>query len=357
MRLIKSSTYEFISTSDGEYQPRVVTYIDKHGTPRWADYEEPSDISLKVTDAELPEAVKSIINYEHDDSIEIVRDDGESVYISDFRKYGSFDKAVEAWKDALTEEERLYSSRVKNNRQIRSSRTSEPADSNSATDLYLYAKNSQNVYDRMVVPILENLSRKIRRGIYNGNKALNSFENIMDFAAQEYDRELGSGRGSLTLFNKATRREAAKKLMEHFEGDLYNMAGEVKSSLYKIYPTEGADNYQYKSFNSESEAEDFCKMHGYTKFEVINEHPFEKRINNSRAKRRNVNSSRKPIKSSSRLVFENGKGTIYVDPSTFKVTDKSGSVSGFPIGETTSEEALAEAGYTKSRITSNTKRR
>ena len=219
-RLIKSSTYQFIDSFDGEFFPRVIEYVSKDGFYHWTDWDEDGNNGQSFSENELPKVVKDLKKQYGKDArgIEIIRDDGEGVFLEDFLKEGSFDKALKN----MSEEDNWISSK-----NIRSGRTSEPADSNSATNLYLYAKNSQNVYDRMIVPILENLSRKIRRGIYNGNKALNAFENIMDFAAQEYDKELGSGRGSLTLFNKATRREAAKKLMECFEGDLYDMAGEV----------------------------------------------------------------------------------------------------------------------------------
>lgn len=97
---------------------------------------------------------------------------------------------------------------------INSARTPEVADMQDAEDLALFAENDHELYDMVIKPTFDNLQRKLKRGIYDKNKALIAWEHVIDEAAKAYDKQLGSKRGTMTMFNKATRKEAAKILMD-----------------------------------------------------------------------------------------------------------------------------------------------
>ena len=97
---------------------------------------------------------------------------------------------------------------------INSARTSEVADKQDAEDLALFAENDVELYNTIIKPTFDSLQRKLKRGIYDKNKALIAWEHVIDEAAKAYDRQLGSKRGTMTMFNKATRKEAAKILMD-----------------------------------------------------------------------------------------------------------------------------------------------
>ena len=117
---------------------------------------------------------------------------------------------------------------IRNSREIESSTAGE-LDEHGAEDLELYAENTAEVYHRFITPTRNNLRKKVQNGTYDENKALKAWENVIDEAAKMYDKELGSGRGSMTLFNKSTRHEAAKRLMERMDDDVFQGLRKIES--------------------------------------------------------------------------------------------------------------------------------
>lgn len=117
---------------------------------------------------------------------------------------------------------------VINSRKIESS-TSGVLDEHDAEDLEPYAENTAEIYHRFITPTRNNLRKKVQNGTYDENKALKAWENVIDEAAKMYDKELGSGRGSMTLFNKSTRHEAAKRLMERMDDDVFQGLRKIES--------------------------------------------------------------------------------------------------------------------------------
>lgn len=103
---IKSSTYQFVAEFDGKYQPRIIDYMFKNGNPSWIDANEDYSNGKVFTEQELPKVAKQLERYYAEtgggaSDIEIVRDNGESVYLEEFLQEGSFDKA---WEKAVAEE-------------------------------------------------------------------------------------------------------------------------------------------------------------------------------------------------------------------------------------------------------------
>ena len=106
-KLIKSSTYQFVAEFDGKYQPRVIDYMFKNGNPSWTDANEDYSNGKIFTEQELPKVAKQLERYYAEtgggaSDIEIVRDNGDSVYLEEFLQEGSFDKA---WEKAVAEDE------------------------------------------------------------------------------------------------------------------------------------------------------------------------------------------------------------------------------------------------------------
>lgn len=104
---IKSSTYQFVAEFDGKYQPRIIDYMFKNGTPSWTDANEDYSNGKVFTEQELPKVAKQLERYYAEtgggaSDIEIVRDNGDSVYLEEFLQEGSFDKA---WEKAVVEDE------------------------------------------------------------------------------------------------------------------------------------------------------------------------------------------------------------------------------------------------------------
>lgn len=75
-----------------------------------------------------------------------------------------------------------------------------------ATELTLWADNTSSLYG-MRLNIVENLSRKITKGIYDPEKAVKLWRYWFDAAARDYRKEFGC---STNVFPPAVRDEAAR---------------------------------------------------------------------------------------------------------------------------------------------------
>ena len=80
---------------------------------------------------------------------------------------------------------------------------------------------SMALYHSRTVPIIDNLRKKIKKGVYDKEKALVLWEHLAEDAAKVWDKKWGTGQGSLKMFSKATRRKAAEKLADRYEENLF----------------------------------------------------------------------------------------------------------------------------------------
>ena len=168
-------------------------------------------------------------------------------------------------------------------KQVKSGRYDE-VDPHAVEDLYLTTINDGEIYHRFIMPTIENLRKHHRRGQYDRNKAMISWMRVADEGAKQYDRDFGSGRGSVTMFSPATRKKVAEKMASYYEENVMEGAVEssrkIGSSTYKVFPTENEDTYQYYPFNNDIEADEFCKQNGYTHYEKVNDRSFEDDFDN-----------------------------------------------------------------------------
>ena len=86
-------------------------------------------------------------------------------------------------------------------------------------ELVLWIPNYQPTY-RLVWSTVENLKKKLKRGIYDDEKALKAWENVADAAVKMYDKLYGSGQGKLFL-DKPTRKEIARQLKDNHDEDVH----------------------------------------------------------------------------------------------------------------------------------------
>lgn len=84
-------------------------------------------------------------------------------------------------------------------------------------ELVLYITNDGDLYRQRTIPIIENLKRKVKKGNYDRELAVKAWQYLADDGVRKYDKEFGSGRGSLTLLDKATREEIARELRDYYE--------------------------------------------------------------------------------------------------------------------------------------------
>lgn len=106
---------------------------------------------------------------------------------------------------------------------INSARVPEKADLDMAYQLEGYIESDHVMYDQFIVPVVKNLERKMKRGIFDYDKSLILWQHVADEGAKRYVKELGG-----PSYNVATRKEVAKNLAEYYKenydvnGDIYN---------------------------------------------------------------------------------------------------------------------------------------
>jgi hypothetical protein len=102
-------------------------------------------------------------------------------------------------------------------------------DRHAITELVLYIDNDGQLYRSQTVPIMKNLARKIRKGVYDFRKSVKLWQYLVDAGARKYVKEFGTpGARVDTIFNAATRRHVAKQYAAKFlrmwrNGELSNM--------------------------------------------------------------------------------------------------------------------------------------
>lgn len=86
-------------------------------------------------------------------------------------------------------------------------------------ELVLYINNTRNVYENIQL-VCKNLARKKCKGIYDEQKAVKAFYNLVNYAQQQYYREFGGASAWYLLANTATRQAVAKELLEYYQEDI-----------------------------------------------------------------------------------------------------------------------------------------
>ena len=116
---------------------------------------------------------------------------------------------------------------------IIAARINSEIDTVAVRELLLYITNDSNLY-RQASSIIENMKRKRKSGRYNPDLAVQGWQHLADAGVKAYDKEFGSGKGSLTMLDKASRIQLARELMEYYEDEISYVESctSVKSSRY-----------------------------------------------------------------------------------------------------------------------------
>ena len=110
----------------------------------------------------------------------------------------------------------------------------EPADMDMAYQLEGFIESDGDLYTYMIVPVIKNLEKKVKKGIFDKEKSLIMWERVADEGAKRYVKEQGG-----PSYNVATRKEVAKKLAEYYEenymGDNPLVSSKQIKSDFDIY--------------------------------------------------------------------------------------------------------------------------
>lgn len=90
-------------------------------------------------------------------------------------------------------------------------------------ELLLYATNDGNLYHKMILPVIENLRKKAKRGTYDREKAVDAYYRIACEASKMYNRDFGYS------FNVQDRFSCAVDMEEYYRDDqvFYELEVEV----------------------------------------------------------------------------------------------------------------------------------
>lgn len=78
-------------------------------------------------------------------------------------------------------------------------------------ELFLYAINEGDLYRRCITPIIKNLTRKIEKGIYNTDLAVDAYYHVATEASNLYNKDFGY------KFNVTDRFTVAVELEEYYK--------------------------------------------------------------------------------------------------------------------------------------------
>ena len=88
---------------------------------------------------------------------------------------------------------------------------SENIDSSAVNELDSYIMNNEELYRRRFMPIISNIKRKLKRNVYDHEKAQKLWMYLIDDAAKEYVKEFGSQQDDvMDMFPKETRQQVAR---------------------------------------------------------------------------------------------------------------------------------------------------
>ena len=103
------------------------------------------------------------------------------------------------------------------------------------TELSLYAINTSKLYYSCIIPVCKNLAHKQVKGIYNKEKALKAFYNVVIQAQKAFFEEFSTYETCANaskwhkLANVATRKEVASYLLDYYADYIEEIADELSN--------------------------------------------------------------------------------------------------------------------------------
>ncbi len=91
----------------------------------------------------------------------------------------------------------------------------EGIDSDAVNELDSYIMNNEELYRRRFMPIISNIKRKMKKNVYDHEKAQKLWMYLVDDAAKEYVKEFGSTQDDVAdMFPKETRQQVARVISD-----------------------------------------------------------------------------------------------------------------------------------------------
>lgn len=107
-------------------------------------------------------------------------------------------------------------------------------DKTGAHELLLYTVNDSRLYFQQAQPIILNLARKMKRGIFSLQRSVKLWEYLAESAAKKYATDFGGS------FSKSTRHLTARELARHYFDEVKDKYRTLKEKGYKKNPAPSA---------------------------------------------------------------------------------------------------------------------
>ena len=88
-------------------------------------------------------------------------------------------------------------------------------ESEESHELFLYATNDGDLYRNMISPIIANLHKKAKKGIYDNEKAVDAFYHVATEASNHYFRDFGY------KFSVTDRFTVAIDMAEYYKEEVF----------------------------------------------------------------------------------------------------------------------------------------
>ena len=92
---------------------------------------------------------------------------------------------------------------------------SEAVDKAIVRELFIYIINDSQIHRQRIQPIIKNLSGKVGKATYDGNKAIKAFGYAVTDGLKKYEQEHAS-KGWAKTVDKKTREAIAEELLEYY---------------------------------------------------------------------------------------------------------------------------------------------
>lgn len=89
-------------------------------------------------------------------------------------------------------------------------------ETNESRELSLYAENTASIWNRAIQPVIDNLTKKVAKGVYDSEKAIIACFHVMTAASNMYKKEYGYS------FSVGDRWTAATDLRDYIEAEYLN---------------------------------------------------------------------------------------------------------------------------------------
>ena len=106
-------------------------------------------------------------------------------------------------------------------------------------ELKLYIDNDGQLYNSRYMPIIKNLSKKMKKGKFDKRLAVKGFMYLVDDGVRKYIRDFGGSKG---MFSKKDKIEVAKEFADEFE-EIYKNKEYDFMEAYDIWVEDGSFGY------------------------------------------------------------------------------------------------------------------